>query len=200
MRNPELMLYAAHVAFWAAFGITRKLVSGGGGTAPPAAAPEVATEERTAAFSRALLVIHMVGFAVMYFGIANAVIPRRVPEWFPGQREVGVLAIALGAVLCCSAVVAFRSWRFRAKLEKGHELATGGPFRFLRHPIYAGLNLLALGTAIWAPTPITWVGFALIAIGSDLRARSEEKLLKDVFGQVYRDYLQRTKRFIPGIY
>jgi protein-S-isoprenylcysteine O-methyltransferase Ste14 len=200
MRNPELMLYVAHVAFWAAFGITRKLVSGRGGSAEPAAEPQVATEERTAAFSRALLVIHMIGFGVMYFGIANAVIPRRVPEWFAGQRAVGALVIALGAALCCWAVVAFRSWRFRAKLEKGHELATGGPFRFLRHPIYAGLDLLALGSAIWAPTPITWAGFALIAIGSDLRARSEETLLTDVFGQVYRDYLQRTKRFIPGIY
>ncbi len=43
----------------------------------------------------------------------------------------------------------FRSWRFRAKLDEGHQLATGGPFRLLRHPIYMGLNLLALGSAFW---------------------------------------------------
>jgi hypothetical protein len=82
-----------------------------------------------------------------------------------------------------SALVFFRSWRFHAKLDEGHQLATGGPFRLVRHPIYAGLNLLALGSAIWAPSPIIWAGFALIAIGSDLRARSEEKLLERAFGE-----------------
>ena len=51
----------------------------------------------------------------------------------------------------------FRSWRFRATLDKGHQLATGGPFSLLRHPIYMGLNLLALGRAIWVPTLTLWI-------------------------------------------
>jgi protein-S-isoprenylcysteine O-methyltransferase Ste14 len=63
-----------------------------------------------------------------------------------------------------------------------------------------GLNLLALGTAIWAPTVFVWAGFALIALASDLRARSEERLLRDAFGDVYADYCRRTKRFVPGVY
>jgi protein-S-isoprenylcysteine O-methyltransferase Ste14 len=200
VRNPDLLLYVAHVVFWAAFGVTRNLASGRGETAPNVDAPAVASEERTAPFSRSLLALHMLGFGAMYFGIGNAVIPRRVPAWFAGQRAVGAVVILLGAALCCWAVLAFRSWRFRAKLEVGHQLATGGPFRLLRHPIYAGLDLLALGSAIWAPTPILWIGFALIALGSDLRARSEETLLANAFGQVYQEYRGRTRRFIPGIY
>jgi protein-S-isoprenylcysteine O-methyltransferase Ste14 len=63
-----------------------------------------------------------------------------------------------------------------------------------------GMNLLALGTAIWAPTVLVWAGFVLIAIGSDLRARSEEPLLHEAFGQAYTDYCSRTKRFLPGVY
>ena len=63
-----------------------------------------------------------------------------------------------------------------------------------------GLNLLALGSAIWVPTPLLWAAFALMAIGSDLRARAEEKLLEEAFGSVYRGYRGRTKRFLPGIY
>ena len=70
----------------------------------------------------------------------------------------------------------------------------------LLHPIFLGLNLLALGTAIWAPTVLTWAGFALVVLGSDLRARSEEALLLGVFGPVYADYCRRTKRFVPGLY
>ena len=42
---------------------------------------------------------------------------------------------------------------------------------FLRHPIYAALNLLALGSAFWVPTAAVWAAFILVVIGSDLRAR-----------------------------
>ncbi len=136
----------------------------------------------------------------MYFGMAYAVIRGRVPVWFPGQRVAGALVIAGGAALVVSALVSFRSWRFRATIDKSHQLATGGPFRIMRHPIYMGLNLLALGSAIWVPTAIVWAGFVLMTVGSDLRARAEETLLADAFGPPYREYCARTRRFVPGLY
>jgi protein-S-isoprenylcysteine O-methyltransferase Ste14 len=94
----------------------------------------------------------------------------------------------------------FRSWRFRAKLDAGHQLATGGPFRLLRHPIYMGLNLLAIGSAIWVPTPLLWTAVGVMLIGSDLRARGEERVLLAAFGDAYREYCARTRRFVPGVY
>ena len=204
MKNPDLLLYVVHVLFWASFGVTRAFASRGSAPEEPQAAttppPPATANAQTAPYSRSVLAFHMVGFGVLYFGIGNAVIPHRVPEWFAGQRIAGTLVIVIGAAVMSSALLFFRSWRFRAKLDAGHQLATGGPFRFVRHPIYAGLNLLALGSAIWAPTLIIWLGFALIAIGSDLRARSEEKLLERAFGDVYRAYRGRTKRFLPGVY
>ena len=63
-----------------------------------------------------------------------------------------------------------------------------------------GLNLLALGTAILVPTTLVWAGFVLMGLGSDLRARVEESLLVQAFGHAYRNYMERTRRFIPGIY
>jgi protein-S-isoprenylcysteine O-methyltransferase Ste14 len=63
-----------------------------------------------------------------------------------------------------------------------------------------GLNLLALGSAIWVPTAIVWIAFLLMVLGSDLRARAEETLLLRVFGASYREYCARTGRFVPGIY
>jgi len=63
-----------------------------------------------------------------------------------------------------------------------------------------GLNLLALGTALWIPTFLMWVAFVLMMIGSDLRARAEEALLLQAYGSLYRDYRARTKRFLQGIY
>lgn len=144
--------------------------------------------------------VHMLAFLVMYAGIGNAVIPDRVPELFPGQRWVGGLVILVGAAFASWALLHFKSWRYRAALAEGHELATGGPFGIVRHPIYLALDLLALGSALWAPTPIIWTGAALMALGSDLRARAEERLLIEGFGDRYREYMARTSRFLPGIY
>jgi len=194
-------IYVAHAGFWCAFGLTRVILSRRervrAGTVESA---RVSSEGQTAPFSRALLAFHMLAFATMYAGIGSAVFSGQIPVWVVYQRVLGFFVIAAGAALAVWALVYFRSWRFRAKLEKGHQLATGGPFRFLRHPIYMGLNLLALGSAVWIPTSIVWTGFVLMAIGSDLRGRSEEKILSDAFGSLYHDYCARTSRFLPGIY
>ena len=197
MSNWDYLLYLVHIVFWTAFGLTRRIVRTR--QAAPTAGPTAAVPS-TARFSRAVFAVHAVAFALMYTGIGSAVIPDRVPAWFPGHRIVGTVIIAMGAWLMCWSLVFFRSWRFRAKLDAGHELATGGPYAWVRHPIYAGLNLLALGTAVWAPTWFTWIAVVLMIIGSDLRGRAEEAVLTTAFGNQYRQYCARTKRFLPGVY
>lgn len=197
----ELAIYYVHWAFWGAFGLTRIILRRRDRKDSSANDKAlISQKETTAPFSRALLAFHGLAFGLMYFGIGYAVFRGLVPAWFPGQRILGALVIAGGAALMVWALVYFRSWRFRATLDKGHELATGGPFRILRHPIYMGLNLLALGTAVWIPTPIVWAAFVLMTMGSDLRARAEETVLEQAFGPSYREYCARTRRFIPGIY
>jgi protein-S-isoprenylcysteine O-methyltransferase Ste14 len=201
-RSSDFAIYGVHIAFWATFGITRAVLRkmGSGTTTETRPSEPVAQQQQTAPFSRLLLAVHMVAFGVMYFGLGQAVIPGLVPDWFPGQRLVGALVIAVGAALMAWSLVYFRSWRFRAKLDEGHQLATGGPFRLMRHPIYMGLNLLALGTVLWMPTIFVWVAFVLMVLGSDLRARAEERLLEQTFGASYTSYRGRTKRFLPGLY
>jgi protein-S-isoprenylcysteine O-methyltransferase Ste14 len=201
--NADLAIYAVHGAFWASFGLTRRLCRARPAeveSGPDAAAADVAAAPATAPWSRALLAVHMVAFGVMYAGVGAAVVPDLVPAWFPGQRVAGSLIIAAGAGLMSWSLLYFRSWRYRAALDRGHELATGGPFAVVRHPIYAGLDLLALGTAVWIPTPLTWIGLGLMVLGGDLRGRAEEALLLQAFGQRYRDYCARTRRLVPGVY
>lgn len=198
MSRSDFLLYGAHVAFWGSFGLARVLVRIS--ARPWEAGSPVATNEQTAPFSRTMIVFHALAFAVMYFGVADAIRSNRVPSWFTGQRVVGASLIGLGMVLVWWALAFLRSWRLRAKLAPGHQLTTDGPFRFLRHPIYMGLNLLALGTAFWVPTATVWAAFILIVVGSDLRARGEEAILARAFGAAYADYCAGTKRFIPGVY
>jgi protein-S-isoprenylcysteine O-methyltransferase Ste14 len=201
MSNPELAIYAVHAAFWCTFGLARLAVRlrDRKTSRSPVDVP-VSRTPITARFSRALVALHGVAFGVMYFGIGNSVLPARVPVLFRGQALVGTAVIAGGAALVATALLAFQSWRFRASLDSSHRLATGGPFRVLRHPIYMGLNLLALGSAIWLPTPIMGLACVLMVVGSDLRARTEEGLLLQAFGADYREYCTRTWRFIPGVY
>jgi protein-S-isoprenylcysteine O-methyltransferase Ste14 len=192
----DLWLYVVHLAFWASFWLGRSLLRGD--SAAPASATAATAAE--APRSRALIGLHMVGFFFLYFGVGSTVIPGRVPEVFGGQRLAGAVIIACGAGIATWAMTAFRSWRFRAALTPGHELATTGPFAVVRHPIYLALDLLALGTALWVPHPVVIAGVALILAAGDLRARAEERLLDQAFGAAWADYRARTSRFVPGLY
>ena len=141
------------------------------GQAAPPAPVATADGERTAPHSRALVGFHMVAFGVMYFAVNQAVIPGLVPEWFAGQRGVGAAVIFAGAALMVWTRVYFRSWRFRAKLDQGHQLAVGGPFRFLRHPIHGVDPVSASGhgggspprCSGWRSSSCSWVATCAVA-------------------------------------
>ena len=196
---PDLLIYAAHLAFWLLFAAGHAYARR---QFPPPALSSAATDAppMRAPHSRLLVGLHMVAFAILYSGIGQALFHSGVPRLVPLQRVLGCIVILAGGALMCWARVSFASWRYRAEITAGHQLATGGPFRFIRHPLYAGLDLLALGTALWIPSLIEWIALALMLLAGDLRARAEESLLERAFGQSYRDYRQRTRRFIPGIY
>lgn len=97
-------------------------------------------------------------------------------------------------------VTSFRSWRVRAIIAPEHELATSGPFALARHPVYLTADLLAIATGLWRPAPLVLLGAAVIAVAGDLRARAEERLLVAAFGERYRAYQRRVRRFLPYLY
>jgi protein-S-isoprenylcysteine O-methyltransferase Ste14 len=194
----DLGIYIAHAGFFLSFVMARRIAA----LAPrdQGDARVVSSQATAAPASRILFVAHIGAFFLLYLGIAAAVFGPPPRVLFPPQIVIGLLLIVIGAVLSCWTLLYFRSWRFRAAVGVGHELATGGPFRILRHPIYLSLTLLALGTALWHPTPFIWVSFVILALLSDLRARAEETLLLRVYGETYAKYCERTRRFIPAIY
>jgi protein-S-isoprenylcysteine O-methyltransferase Ste14 len=200
----DLRIYAAHGIFWLAFAagdLAARSRSRRRDDTPEAVGRRGSADASLRAPHASLLVgVHLVAFALVYTGVGRAVFYARMPAAPLALRDAGAFLILAGGVLAGWARLAFASWRFRAQLDPGHQLATGGPFRFVRHPIYAGLDLLAVGTALWIPVPLTWLGALAMAIGGELRARAEEPLLERAFGDVFREYRGRTSRFIPGIY
>jgi protein-S-isoprenylcysteine O-methyltransferase Ste14 len=197
----DYWLYGLHALYWLSFAGARRVGRSMQARVDPAAEPAAAAEAPVAAkHARLLVMFHGIGFLLMYFSIQASVVFGHVDEWFGAQRVVGGAIILAAAALAAWAVVSFASWRLQAKLDAGHQLATGGAFRYLRHPIYMSFNLLALGSAVWAPSAMGWAAIVLMAIGGDLRARAEEPLLTAAFGTAYAAYSARTRRFIPGLY
>lgn len=78
-------------------------------------------------------------------------------------------------------------------------LVTGGPYRFCRNPMYLGHLIFLAGLALALRS---WPGAALLAyhlVWFDRRAREDEARLAALFGEPYRDYAARVKRWIPGL-
>jgi protein-S-isoprenylcysteine O-methyltransferase Ste14 len=198
-------IYVAHILFWLAFAAANAYARRRYPMSPThdAAAATTAREGDTLRARNASLLVwvHAFAFAVLFYGVGRAVWNRNVPFHPPAWRVVaGVAIIAIGGVLMSWARVSFASWRVRAQLDAGHQLATSGPFALIRNPIYQAMNLLALGTAVWVNDAGAWLGVLLMAVAGALRARAEEPLLEQAFGDQYREYRRKTWRFVPGVY
>ena len=91
------------------------------------------------------------------------------------------------------------NWSGTVTLKEGHELIRSGPYRTIRHPIYTGILLALLGTAValgevrgLLAVGIAWVSFYI-------KARREESFLEQEFGPGFTEHLRRTGMFLPRV-
>jgi len=152
--------------------------------------------------ARALVALQFALIGLLYIGVAIAVFSTEpVGGWLlASQRALGAGLILAGIGFRAWAMTAFRSWRLLARIDAGHELCTKGPYAWVRHPIYLGLDLLVLGATLWVPTPLVAISALLVILVQELRARAEERILAQAFGDEYRRYAARVKRWVPGVY
>jgi protein-S-isoprenylcysteine O-methyltransferase Ste14 len=90
-----------------------------------------------------------------------------------------------------------RLWSGVAAIKVEHSLIRTGPYAVVRHPIYSGMLLALLGSAIARGTLGALVGLVLLGIGLALRVRHEESLLVAHFGDAYRRYRQEVPAVVP---
>lgn len=94
-----------------------------------------------------------------------------------------------------------KQWALAARLVEGHTLIQDGPYRFVRNPIYTGMFGMLLATGIaagrWLPLLLATVLFAL---GTYIRIRAEERLLRSAFGREFEEYARKVPALIPGLY
>jgi protein-S-isoprenylcysteine O-methyltransferase Ste14 len=120
------------------------------------------------------------------------------PIWL---RWLGV-GVALGGFLLLqwSQQTLGKNWSDAPRLVEGQEMIASGPYRCIRHPIYAAflliLGSLLLISANWFVGGM-WIGMAGLEV--DSRMRTEEAMMLGQFGERYRAYMRRTGRLFPRI-
>jgi protein-S-isoprenylcysteine O-methyltransferase Ste14 len=114
---------------------------------------------------------------------------------------VGLALLTLGGVLRTAAVfVLGRRFTGLVAIQEGHRLQTGGLYRYVRHPSYAGMLLYMAGYVLVFRC---WLGLLLVAGTFAVlvaRMNAEEALLAEEFGDKYTAYRRRTWRLLPVLY
>ncbi len=128
-------------------------------------------------------------------------IALRIGEIESGWLSVRVLGLAVGlagaVLLVWAAVRLGRLMRHEAAVRVDHALIEDGPYRLVRHPVYAGYLALLLGSGVASPNVCLLLLWPLSFLGILIQAASEEQLLSARFGQAYERYVGRTGRLVP---
>jgi protein-S-isoprenylcysteine O-methyltransferase Ste14 len=130
-----------------------------------------------------------------------ALIALRVGEieagWLP-LRIVGLAVGLAGAVLLVwASVLLGRLMIHEAAVREDHALIESGPYRFIRHPVYAGYLALLLGGSVASLNGCLWLLWPVSLLGILIQATSEGRLLGERFGQDYERFVRRTGRLVP---
>lgn len=125
-------------------------------------------------------------------------------------RFIGPEAVwsPLGAILAmCGFALAVwarnhlgKYWSGIITLKEGHQLIRTGPYRLVRHPIYTGVLLAFLGSAMAVGRGRGLVAFFVVTVAFGIKAKREERNLLSRFGDEYRLFQREVKALLPRIY
>jgi protein-S-isoprenylcysteine O-methyltransferase Ste14 len=123
----------------------------------------------------------------------NRVLPAIGAIWMAGLA-LTALGISIWARLTLG-----RNWSSAVTLKQDHELIRKGLYRWIRHPIYTGILLGMIGTAMIRGHLRGWIGMASVAATFYFKARREERFLRQEFGAGFEEHARRTGMFLPKL-
>jgi protein-S-isoprenylcysteine O-methyltransferase Ste14 len=179
---------------------------------PPAADAPASAEDATAAAPaprtrdrRSLLgvLLQSVAYFLMWLSFRP---PFPTLSLVPGPLAalLALLAVALAWASSLFALWAQRTlgkeWSFEARLVEGHRLVTAGPYAIVRHPIYTAMCGLWLATGLAVARPWGLVlGVLPMLLGTWIRVKSEDALLRGAFGETFEAWAKRVPAVVPGL-
>jgi protein-S-isoprenylcysteine O-methyltransferase Ste14 len=134
---------------------------------------------------------HGPGFGILGF--------RLLPDTAP-VAQIGLVLALAGTILTLWARLSLgANLSAQVEIKNDHRLIRRGPYGFVRHPIYAGLLLALLGTAVAGGELRCLLGLLLAGIGFWQKSRLEEQFLMRQFGRDYETYRADVRALIPYI-
>lgn len=146
-----------------------------------------------------IVLILVIIFLINLPGTRQTFIPFVTFSLGPTAAWVGAALTVLGVVLAIWARYYLgTNWGMPASLKQGAELVTTGPYSYIRNPIYTGMLMVMLGSALAAS--LAWL-LALVIFGAYFiwSCKAEEKIMAAEFPHEYPAYKARTKMLIPFI-
>jgi protein-S-isoprenylcysteine O-methyltransferase Ste14 len=108
--------------------------------------------------------------------------------------------LAGGLIWWTASVNTFLSRQVRIQTERGHRAVTSGPYRWVRHPMFAGLIVFVLCVPLVLGSGLALIPAALIGILMVIRTSLEDKTLQAELPG-YKEYVQKVHyRLLPGIW
>lgn len=92
-----------------------------------------------------------------------------------------------------------QNWSSAVTIKVGHQLIRTGPYAWVRHPIYSGLLLAMIGTALARREARGIFSVVLLWLGFWIKSRMEEQFMHKTFGPEYEGYSKSTGALIPRI-
>jgi len=161
----------------------------------PVARVESATSRRLHTLPLMLAVILLWLPRVPILGLETRLFP-----WAEWEFWVGAALTAAGLAFTFWARHHLgRNWSGVVTVKQDHELVTGGPYALVRHPIYTGLLLAFVGSAL-ARGELRGLVAVLLALASFWRKmRTEERFMSERFGAPYTAYAARVAKLVPWL-
>jgi protein-S-isoprenylcysteine O-methyltransferase Ste14 len=148
-------------------------------------------------------------FIVIVFILLALRVPIVTHAWRHARADLVTVdpRLGLAGTILCAAGVALaiwaraylgRNWGLPMSRKDEPELVTSGPYAYVRHPIYSGILLAMIGSAL--AESVSWL-LPLVLFGAYFvySARSEEKIMAQEFPEQYPAYRRRTKMLVPFV-
>jgi protein-S-isoprenylcysteine O-methyltransferase Ste14 len=90
-----------------------------------------------------------------------------------------------------------RLWSSSVSRKADHHVVDTGPYGIVRHPIYTGIIVATIATAAMRGTALSWIGMGVMTVGWVIKARLEEKFLREQLGPDYDEYSRRVPMLVP---
>lgn len=161
---------------------------------------EPAVQVKQRAIDRVPLVANLAAFGLFFLSLLIFSRSSEGSMALPLALSGCMLAL-MGAILVLRSRAELGSaWSLLPRADRDAGLITTGPYRFVRHPIYLGLTMLAAGNALGFGSYLAFlVVLSAIVPTFAWRARVEELRLSRTFGERFAVYRQRTKMIIPHL-